>query len=70
MAGPLFVFFHDLPPGVSILDLPVVNGAAYAQIDLATPLAPGETSGKVAVRFTNPSNARIGYTTRRFDGTY
>jgi predicted extracellular nuclease len=70
IAGPLYVFFHDLSPGVTIPDLPVANGVPYAQIDLASPLAPGETSGRVAVRFTNPSNGRIGYTTRRFDGTY
>jgi predicted extracellular nuclease len=70
LTGPVYVFFHDLPSGVKLTDMDAANGVPYAQIDLATPLAPGETSGKVAVRFTNASNVRIGYTTRRFDGTY
>jgi hypothetical protein len=70
IAGPVYVFFTSLTPGVSLPDLPVANGLPYAKIVLAAPLAPGATSATVTISFLDPANAPIGYTTARFDGTY
>ena len=64
--GPVYVFF-TLPAGVTLPDLPQANGLPYATINLPAGLAAGATSGSVAVSFANPANARISYTTSRYD---
>ncbi|MBS1855970.1 MAG: lamin tail domain-containing protein [Acidobacteria bacterium] len=70
LTGPVYVFFTSLTPGVTLPDLPRANGMPYAAINLASPLPPGATSGTVTISFLDPTNAPIGYTTARFDGTY
>ena len=70
LTGPVYVFFSNLTPGVTLPDLPTYNGQPYATINLGAGLAPGATSSTVTVSFANPSNARIGYTTARFDGSF
>jgi predicted extracellular nuclease len=70
LTGPVYVFFGSLTTGVTLPDLPVANGQPYATITLGSPLAPGATSGTVSISFLDPTNARIGYTTTRFDGSY
>ena len=70
LTGPVYVFFQNLPAGVTLPDLPTYNGAPYATINLGAGLAPGATSTTITISFADPSNARIGYTTTRFDGTF
>lgn len=70
LTGPVYVLFNNLSSGVALPDLPEYNGAPYATINLPSGLAPGVTSSAVAISFTDPSNAPIGYTTTRFDGTF
>ncbi|HEV2444681.1 MAG TPA: hypothetical protein VGS58_02110, partial [Candidatus Sulfopaludibacter sp.] len=70
LTGPIYVFFANLPAGVTLPDLPTFNGVPYATINAGAGLAPGATSGTVAISFADPSNARIGYTTQRFDGNF
>jgi hypothetical protein len=70
LTGPVYVFFSNLTSGVTLPDLPTYNGQPYATINLGAGLAPGATSSTVTVSFANPSNARIGYTTTRFDGSF
>jgi predicted extracellular nuclease len=70
MSGPVYVFFSNLTAGVTLPDLPTYNGQPYATIDLGAGLAPGATSAKVTISFADPTNARIGYTTTRFDGSF
>ena len=70
LSGPVYVFFSNLPTGVTLPDLPQFNGVPYATINLPSGLAPGVTSGTAAVSFANPSHARIRYTTTRFDKNY
>jgi hypothetical protein len=42
----------------------------YATINIPGGLASGATSGSISISFADPSNARIGYTTTRFDGSF
>lgn len=70
LSGPVYVFFKNLPAGVTLPDLPQSNGVPYATINLPSGLAAGATSGTVTISFANPSNARIGYTTQMFDGSF
>jgi predicted extracellular nuclease len=70
LTGPVYVFFSNLPAGVTLPDLPVYNGVPYATINLGSGLAPGATSTTVQISFADPTNARISYTTTRFDGTF
>jgi uncharacterized protein len=70
LAGPVYVFFQNLPAGVTLPDLKVTNGIPYATVNVGAGLAPGATSGNVAISFADPSNARIVYTTQRFDGSF
>jgi hypothetical protein len=71
LAGPLYVFFDNLPPGVTLPGLPTFGGVPYATISLTAPLGPGQTSRSVAISFANSSSTtRISYTTRRFDGSF
>ena len=70
LTGPAYVFFANLTPGVALPDLPTFNGAPYATINLGAGLAPGATSATLTISFTDPANARIGYTTTRFDGSF
>src|SRR5262249_37250198 len=70
LSGPIYVFFSNLTAGVSLPDLPVYNGVPYATINLSGSLAAGTTSPSVQISFADPTNARIGYTTTRFDGTF
>jgi uncharacterized protein len=70
LTGPVYVFFKNLPAGVTLPDLPQYNGVPYATINLPSGLAAGATSGTVGISFANPANARIGYTTQSFDGSY
>jgi uncharacterized protein len=69
LTGPIYVFF-TLDPGLTLPDLPTYNGQPYATISLSSPLAPGATSSSVTLSFANPTNARAGYTTKRFDGSF
>lgn len=68
--GPIFVFFDSLPGGVTLPDLPQYGGVPYTTVNVPLGLAPGATSGTVNIRFADPSNVRIGYTTRCFDGSF
>lgn len=70
LTGPVYVFFGNLPAGVTLPDLPKSDGVPYATINVGTGLAPGATSAAMLISFADPSNARIGYTTRRFDGSF
>jgi uncharacterized protein len=70
LTGPIYVFFSNLSTGVSLPDLPTFQGVPYATINLSGSLAPGATSPSVQISFADPTNARIGYTTTRFDGTF
>ena len=70
LAGPIYVFFQNLPAGVTLPELPVSNGIPYATVNVGAGLAAGATSGNTAISFANPSNARIGYSTQRFDGSF
>jgi hypothetical protein len=70
LTGPVYVFFHDLPAGVTLPGLPSYNGIPYATVNLPCGLAPGDTSNRASITFANPAHARISYTTRRYDGTY
>ena len=67
LTGPVYVFFNGLPAGVTLPDLPQSNGVPYATINVPSGLAPGATSPAVTISFANPANARIGYTTQRYD---
>jgi hypothetical protein len=70
LSGPVYVFFSNLTAGVTLPDLPTYNGQPYATINLGAGLAPGATSSTVTISFLNPANARIGYTSTRFDGSF
>jgi predicted extracellular nuclease len=70
LTGPVYVFFSNLTPGVTLPDLPTFNGQPYATINLGAGLAPGATGSTISISFADPTNARIGYTTTRFDGTF
>lgn len=70
LTGPIYVFFNDLPAGVTLPDLPTSGGVPYATINVGEGLAPGATSSPVSVSFADPSNVRIGYTTTRFNGSF
>jgi len=70
LTGPIYVFFKNLPAGVTLPDLPQSNGVPYATVTVPGGLAPGATSSTVAVSFADPTNVRIGYTTQRFDGSF
>jgi predicted extracellular nuclease len=70
LSGPVYVFFSNLTAGVTLPDLPIYNGQPYATINLGAGLAPGATSSTVTISFLNPANARIGYTSTRFDGSF
>jgi hypothetical protein len=70
LTGPVYVFFKNLPAGVTLPDLPQYNGVPYATINLPSGLAAGATSGTVTISFLDPSAARIGYTTQTFDRSF
>ena len=70
LTGPVYVFFKNLPAGVTLPDLPQSNGVPYATITLPSGLAAGATSDTVTISFADPSNARVGYTTQLFDGSF
>ena len=70
LTGPVYVFFGSLPAGVTLPDLPQSEGVPYATVNLPSGLAPGATSGTVAISFADPSNARIAYTTKRYDTNF
>jgi hypothetical protein len=70
LTGPVYVFFSNLSAGVTLPDLPTYNGVPYATVNLPSGLAPGATSSNVTISFADPTNARISYTTTRFDGTF
>jgi len=70
LTGPVYVFFKNLPAGVTLPDLPQYNGVPYATINLPSGLATGATSGTVTISFLDPSAARIGYTTQTFDRSF
>jgi predicted extracellular nuclease len=70
LTGPVYVFFANLPAGVTLPDLPTSNGVPYATINIPGGLASGATSGSIGISFADPSNARIAYTTTRFDGSF
>lgn len=69
IAGPLHVALDQLTPGVTLAnaadrfqDLPYVTATVAS-------LAPGQTA-TVAVQFSNPAGARIGYAVRTFAGAF
>lgn len=68
LTGPLYVFFKNLPAGVTMPGLPTSNGIPYLTIPGG--LASGDTSVPAAVSFANPANIRISYTNAIFDGTF
>ena len=64
LSGPVYVFFTTLPSGVTLPSLPTSGGIPY--ITIPTGLAVGGTSSPVTITFTDPTNVRIAYTTRRY----
>jgi len=56
--------------GASFESTIFANPTTSLTINLGAGLAPGATSSTVTVSFANPSNARIGYTTTRFGGSF
>ncbi len=64
LAGPVYVFFTTLPSGVTLPSLPTSGGIPY--ISIPTGLSVGGTSSPVTITFTDPTNARIAYTTKRY----
>ena len=67
LTGPVYVFFTNLPAGVTLPDLPQSNGIPYATITLPSGLAPGATSAPATISFANPTNARVAYTPKIYD---
>ena len=67
LTGPVYVFFSNLPAGVTLPDLPQSGGIPYATINLSSGLAPGATSVPTTISFANPTNARVSYTTKIYD---
>jgi hypothetical protein len=70
LTGPIYVFFYNLPSGVTLPDLPTSKGIPYLAINVPGGLAPGETSPTAVASFADPSDMPITYTTKRFDGTF
>jgi hypothetical protein len=70
LTGPVYVFFKNLPAGVTLPDLPQYNGVPYATINLPAGLAAGATSATVTISFADPSNARITCTFQTFDVSF
>jgi predicted extracellular nuclease len=68
--GPIYLFFKNLPAGVTLPDLPQYNGVPYATFNVSGGLAPGATTGTIIVSFSDPSNVRITYTPQTFDGSF
>ena len=64
LAGPVYVFFATLPAGVTLPTLPTSGGVPYIMIPSS--LAAGATSSPVTITFTDPTNVRIAYTTKRY----
>jgi hypothetical protein len=64
LSGPVYVFFTTLPSGVTLPTLPTSGGVPY--IILPSSLAVGATSSPVTITFTDPTNARIAYSTKRY----
>lgn len=63
LTGPVYVFF-TLPQGVTLPALATSGGLPY--LSIAGGLAAGATTNPVTITFTNPTNTRIAYTTRRY----
>lgn len=70
IAGPMYILFTSLTLGSTLPDLPMFNGLPYATVTVGAGLAPGATSSTVTISFLDPTNARIGYTTMRFNGGF
>lgn len=69
IAGPVHVMFSGLTAGVTLANATgSYAGSPYITVS-AGALAPGQ-SVTAAVRFGNPSNARIGYTAKTYSGTF
>jgi predicted extracellular nuclease len=67
--GPIQVVLDQLTPGVTLANAAgTFQGLPYLTLG-ATTLAPGQ-SATVAVQFSNPGNARIGYVVRTFAGDF
>jgi predicted extracellular nuclease len=67
--GPIHVVLDQLTPGVTLANAAgQFQGLPYLTIGTA-PLAPGQ-SATVAVQFTNPGGARIGYAARTYSGDF
>ena len=64
LPGPIYVFFTTLPSGVTLPTLPTSGGVPYIMIPGG--LAVGATTSPVNITFTDPTNARIAYTTNRY----
>ena len=70
LTGPVYVFFKNLPAGVTLPDLPQYNGVPYATVNLPSGLAAGATSGTMTISFADPSNVHITCTFQTFDGSF
>lgn len=69
IAGPIHIALDQLTPGVTLANAAgQFQGLPYVTAGVAS-LAPGQST-TVAVQFTNPANARIGYTARAFAGAF
>ncbi len=69
IAGPVQVLFSGLTAGVTLANATgSYSGTPYLTVSTGA-LAPGQAV-TVAVRFSNPSNARIGYTAKTYSGTF
>jgi predicted extracellular nuclease len=67
--GPLQVVLTNLTPGVTLVNANgTFRGDPYVTAPV-TSLAPGQ-SVDVQVRFSDPTNVRIGYTTQVYSGTF
>ena len=69
IAGPIHIALDQLTAGVTLANAAgQFQGLPYVTAGVAS-LAPGQST-TVAVQFTNPANARIGYVVRAFAGIF
>jgi hypothetical protein len=69
ISGPLQAVLNNLTAGVTLANASgTSNGAPYLTANIAT-LAPGATA-TLTVQFSNPNNAKIGYSITTYSGTF
>ncbi len=70
IVGPVQLVLDQLTPGVTLVNAAgTFQGLPYVAAAGVTELQPGQST-TVAVQFSNPSNARIGYVVRTYAGAF